>query len=466
MSRIDPTPTTTNNFYGLPSDIPSEEYCKQLDLIVRLIYILTGECQLDVSRKQVIRFFRPISSYSGYLSITAWLFAQIPQVIKNYSEESVDGLSLGFLCCWFAGDFLNFTSCLMTDAMFFQTLLSSYYLIIDVVLAGQYYYYTKMYHNPESRFFHHKRSKRMGDIKSPRTALRSALDAHSAAEIDMDPNNHAFIPAEHIASPIAIGNNRPLRASAMKNSLTKLVSSSFIMGFSRANAAPIPNHGFSAQDKINNSALLKILQALLSLSTHQLGKILAWCCTILYIGSRFPQIVTNHKIRTTKGVSPKFILSALLGNLCYSLSLATCQDSLSGGKVSREFWQAELSYLLGAMGTVALDVTLLLQWYWWDYNRTEEYSPISSNVPANRRESITMDHYNKLLKTNSPETGPHGPINMKIPMSPNHARKLSEHTPLSPIDFLLDDYMILAKSHKPKNHLDETLKMSNYGSIS
>ena len=44
------------------------------------------------------------STTAGLLSITSWLFAQIPQIYKNHTRRSVDGLSLGFLGIWLAGD--------------------------------------------------------------------------------------------------------------------------------------------------------------------------------------------------------------------------------------------------------------------------------------------------------------------------------------------------------------------------
>ena len=45
------------------------------------------------------------STVAGLLSIVSWLFAQMPQICKNYRRRSVDGLSLGFLAIWLAGDF-------------------------------------------------------------------------------------------------------------------------------------------------------------------------------------------------------------------------------------------------------------------------------------------------------------------------------------------------------------------------
>lgn len=45
-----------------------------------------------------------ISTLLGLVSITSWLFAQIPQIIKNSRRGSVEGLSWGFLMMWLLGD--------------------------------------------------------------------------------------------------------------------------------------------------------------------------------------------------------------------------------------------------------------------------------------------------------------------------------------------------------------------------
>jgi hypothetical protein len=49
------------------------------------------------------------STTAGCLSIVSWLFAQMPQIWKNYQRGSVDGLSLGFLAIWLAGDICTFS---------------------------------------------------------------------------------------------------------------------------------------------------------------------------------------------------------------------------------------------------------------------------------------------------------------------------------------------------------------------
>ncbi|EIW69410.1 hypothetical protein TREMEDRAFT_73844 [Tremella mesenterica DSM 1558] len=77
----------------------------------------------------------------GYASISCWLCAQLPQVIKNARLKSSDGLSLPFLCSWLFGDMTNLIGCILTDQLPFQTYLATYFCIVDFTLLGQFYYY-------------------------------------------------------------------------------------------------------------------------------------------------------------------------------------------------------------------------------------------------------------------------------------------------------------------------------------
>ena len=45
-----------------------------------------------------------LAGYMGYLSIAFWLCAQLPQVFKNASLQSCEGLALPFLVNWLFGE--------------------------------------------------------------------------------------------------------------------------------------------------------------------------------------------------------------------------------------------------------------------------------------------------------------------------------------------------------------------------
>ncbi|CAH7690796.1 PQ loop repeat-domain-containing protein [Phakopsora pachyrhizi] len=85
-----------------------------------------------------------ISDLFGNLSQLFWLFAQVPQIWKNYRLKSVDGISFPFLMSWFAGDFTNLLGCILTDQLPFQRNLAIYFNLVDVILLLQYGCYSKL----------------------------------------------------------------------------------------------------------------------------------------------------------------------------------------------------------------------------------------------------------------------------------------------------------------------------------
>lgn len=424
--------------------------------------------------EDTIGLLASLSQLSGYLSISFWLFAQLPQVIKNHHDKSVEGFSLGFLLCWLGGDLLNFVSCFLNNAMMFQILLSGYYCSVDIILAFQYYYYKSMYHNPQSRWYHRPR-RRQKCITSPRTSLRDNLQEYGSTEVKLDSpaGSRQELPADALgrerrAAPAAKA-PQPTHVQGIfrkKNTgLSKMVTSALLTGLTKVHSLPVRGGhlerlGGTAYDggKPNNSVIYRIIIFLSTIDGVLLGKVLAWGCTALYLLSRLPQMHTNYRRGSTKGVSMKLVCFALCGNLFYSLSLVLCEDSTRGGEASRVFWSSELSYLIGALGTVVFDGLLLAQWYRYDGRRVAQrprsgnlllqQSPVPGDPPAPQREAAKIRiaaHHRRSF------AGRSNPIEMsasvKSTLSPSNIKKISEFTPLSPMDLLLDDF--LAKSALP-----------------
>jgi uncharacterized protein with PQ loop repeat len=74
-----------------------------------------------------------ISTVLGCLSILSWLFAQLPQIVKNYKIQSTAGLSIFFLAEWCLGDATNLAGAILTGQATWQIIVASYYLFVDVV---------------------------------------------------------------------------------------------------------------------------------------------------------------------------------------------------------------------------------------------------------------------------------------------------------------------------------------------
>nr|KMM71672.1 hypothetical protein CPAG_07975 [Coccidioides posadasii RMSCC 3488] len=65
-----------------------------------------------------------LSSTLGTLSIVSWLFAQLPQIYKNYSLQSTAGLSVWFLVEWCLGDSGNLIGSVLTNQAGWQIIIA------------------------------------------------------------------------------------------------------------------------------------------------------------------------------------------------------------------------------------------------------------------------------------------------------------------------------------------------------
>ncbi|TLD37375.1 hypothetical protein E2P81_ATG04187 [Venturia nashicola] len=134
-----------------------------------------------------------------------------------------------------------------------------------------------------------------------------------------------------------------------------------------------------------------------------LGQIFGYICSVLYLGSRIPQLLLNHRRQTTEGISMMFFLFACIGNLTYNFSIfayspqAACQVPMKcregeAGQVYGKYIAINLSWILGSLGTLCLDMGVFVQYFMYkrddevsDYD--EEPSPVEDAVetPVGRR---------------------------------------------------------------------------------
>lgn len=89
---------STTLLYPLPPDLPP--HCLPETPLLVFFSQTFGTC--------LPSYMSLFSTAAGIVSIISWLFAQMPQIWKNYRRRSVEGLSLGFLAIWLAGDICAF----------------------------------------------------------------------------------------------------------------------------------------------------------------------------------------------------------------------------------------------------------------------------------------------------------------------------------------------------------------------
>ncbi|KAK6872497.1 putative vacuolar amino acid transporter YPQ2 [Candida tropicalis] len=309
-----------------------------------------------------------ISSTFSTISIVSWIFAQLPQIIKNYTNKSSEGISPGFLLLWFMGDFLSFTSCLVNidTVLKFQLYISVFFLCNDIALCFQYYHYNYVH-------------TRYTSVEMDETQNERRVDDNDGEELPKTPMDNEDVSLYQGQDIHRISHAQNIEHSTSEDYVTSSPSS-----YDSTNEEGGRNITTSGSGIIKKSIVGTMLQAgkavampLSSTATtvittsdshDSLGLFLAWGGTVLYCLSRCPQLYKNYKRKSVEGISPLLFGAALLGNLTYTLSILSSCEFFEGGAVQHEFIIKELPYILGSSGTVVFDIAYFVQKYMYSNN--------------------------------------------------------------------------------------------------
>ncbi|MCJ1257883.1 hypothetical protein MMC24_005711 [Lignoscripta atroalba] len=329
-----------------------------------------------------------LSTLLGSLSILSWLFAQLPQIFKNYTLKSASGLSIYFLIEWCLGDTTNLLGALLTGQATWQVIVAFYYTFVDVVLVGQYLWYThfKRWREERSQLFVGTQARRDGDNSReviegiptsdnsseqlPSDDGKTATETHLSATKPRDVGMNVFRIANFSSSPREKGtpsshrtiNSLQRSPPSLGPSPKTLLLISMLCAV-LTNASPLHPSPFiltSAEPEPSNKQFV--------------GRILSWTSTLLYLGSRLPQIYKNHIRRSTSGLSPSLFVAAFFGNLFYSTSLLTNPLAWASypayghhgwagpdGSDRTEWISLAAPFWLGAAGVLFLDAAVGVQ---------------------------------------------------------------------------------------------------------
>ncbi|OAX78762.1 hypothetical protein ACJ72_06929 [Emergomyces africanus] len=325
-----------------------------------------------------------ISSSLGTLSIISWLFAQLPQIYKNYELQSTSSLSVWFLVEWCLGDSTNLIGAILLYQAGWQITVAAYYVFVDVVLVFQYYFYTYIklwqirrqgYSQPSDLGFND------GDMYNGiiPTEANTIVGLSPASVPPSDPKTATSKKGLEIDSPWA---NSPACPNEKQRSPSRTI-------YRVGGSSSITPSG-SPRTILFLSILCAVLasaatthpneQNVTTFSQSQpdarqiAGKIASWSSTILYLGSRVPQLYKNYGRKSTSGLSPLLFFAAFCGNFFYSSSLLTNPNAWSdfpayggGGWVGKEGnnrleWIGRaVPFFLGAFGVLGLDGAMSIQ---------------------------------------------------------------------------------------------------------
>ncbi|KAJ4315208.1 hypothetical protein N0V94_006087 [Neodidymelliopsis sp. IMI 364377] len=275
-----------------------------------------------------------LSGIWGSISLCAWIFLLVPQLIENYKSGSADGISLVFLAIWFVGDVTNLAGALWAGLVPTVIALAMYFCVADLILITQCVYYNTR----------NARISRKTSVQSTNSVEAPLLGRRDSSNVGL--------PGSHRRDSQA---SRRRRASSlptildvdeqpsewMKNTLS-------IFGVMAVGAAGwaiawksgvwVPQPTSSADDE-----------------PIALGaEILGYASAICYLGARIPQIIKNQRERSCEGLSLLFFMLSLLGNATYGAGILF-------HSTEKEYFLTNLPWLIGSLGTMVEDAIIFVQ---------------------------------------------------------------------------------------------------------
>ncbi|EME85502.1 uncharacterized protein MYCFIDRAFT_109882, partial [Pseudocercospora fijiensis CIRAD86] len=307
------------------------------------------------------------SNLLGALSIVAWLFAQLPQIYKNWSLQSTSGLSIFFLVEWCLGDLGNLLGALFTHQASWQVAIGCYYVFVDLCLVGQWIWFEKLRHgHPVFRAWRRGNgngydssdSGSMEQVTSKPPTRPKIIFRTPAFEKPPEEKEKGSLSSTPRSNTIhRVGPSSPMPSPSPRTIL--FIACLIAM----AHASPIKPT--SAEGHPLDSGPTSLERA---------GTVLSWMSTVLYLGSRLPQLFKNWRRKSTSGLSPHLFIAAFCGNMFYSSALLTNPCAWEdfgpyggGGWVGKdgseraEWVMAALPFFLGAAGVLGLDASVGVQ---------------------------------------------------------------------------------------------------------
>ncbi|KAF2085933.1 PQ-loop-domain-containing protein [Saccharata proteae CBS 121410] len=286
-----------------------------------------------------------LSGVFGSVSLAAWIFLLVPQLVENYKQGSADGISIVFLAIWFVGDITNLVGAIWAGLVPTVIALAVYFCFADLILISQCLYYNiknarrarkastvSALSDPAERPLLDRRNSENIGLPGSRRRRSSAASRRARGSMDRSDSLAGIVEVEEEST----------RSAWLKNALS-------IVGICLAGAAgwgiawatgvwrPTPVDQDAGSDGMPIGA-----------------EILGYASAICYLGARIPQIFKNYREKSCEGLSLLFFLLSLLGNLTYGMGILF-------HSVEKEYFLTNLPWLVGSLGTMVEDAIIFVQ---------------------------------------------------------------------------------------------------------
>ncbi|KAJ1957277.1 hypothetical protein GGI12_005070 [Dipsacomyces acuminosporus] len=304
----------------------------------------------------------------GYISFACWLFVLLPQLWLNYKRKSSEGLSLGFILMWLAGDFADWFGAYVGRLLLPAVLIALYFVLTDVVLLGQMFCYRKSDEDafgdsqlpegakrPPLLVRRGRRACRLSGPNSTRNRLEEYRIAEYALLLDQGIDAAPLHPPSYSATDSSDDSSRSARPASIVQSVVLSVTSTENAKAKHATLTGALVLAVLLGLGVGSRAVLSYYpERYRSLVSQVFGYISAAMFFVAYI----PQVASNFAAQSTEGLSAVMFVFTVAGNITYCLSILAFSTD-------RDYLIAYAPWLLGACGTLGFELVILLQCYFY-----------------------------------------------------------------------------------------------------
>lgn len=288
-----------------------------------------------------------LSGVFGSVSLAAWIFLLVPQLIENYRQGSAEGISLTFLIVWFIGDITNLVGAVWAGLVPTVIALAIYFCFADLILISQCVYYNVINARRDRK-------------------LSAALTAESndSAEQPLLQRSASFQARRRRRSSLGLPGSQRRRSSASRrrSSLAAIVEEESgsrawfknTVSIFLVCAAGTAGWAIAWKSNVWHPAPEETGNPEAGVHTALGAEILGYISAVCYLGARIPQIIKNQRDRSCEGLSLLFFLLSLLGNFTYGAGILF-------HSLEENYVMTNLPWLIGSLGTMAEDAIIFIQ---------------------------------------------------------------------------------------------------------
>ncbi|KAI8873610.1 PQ-loop-domain-containing protein [Ramicandelaber brevisporus] len=294
----------------------------------------------------------------GNISLLCWMVVLLPQLYENYSRKSCDGLSMGLVMFWLAGDVFNFLGSYLQGLQFSVVALAAYYIVMDTLLMMQSLYYSNSAAEAVGGG---------GDAaQAPSAGSQSQVNVEDCADeggrlLEVTPSQSE----SGQSSTESTVSNEPKtvsRSQFIRRLFIAIVVCSFIVisiiYAPRWFSSSTPPHSKPQPEQPADD--IKVLP-----------QVLGWISTFLYFASRVPQILLNYREQSCEGLSPWMFIYMVFGNVTYAGAIFL--HSTEWNHIAKN-----LPWIIGSVGTLVVDCIIFAQFLMYRRPSIQLPSPASS----------------------------------------------------------------------------------------